>query len=401
MKTFIFFFLFPTILFAVTPDEIRRLALERSSLIPAQEMEARALRSEAELRGKWQNPQLMGQFGTLKSGSVSGSTTEVSLTQAVPLSDKFSLRKEVAQLAASQQSIQSEYFKNWVGHQAILSAWRVQVGHELLKHGIERNQRLKLVKSYMETRPRVSVRHRVELSLISNVLLQLGREQDLKEQSLSLALADLEFWTGKKFAASEINFPIPDPSKLTETAAGKTENSPDIKRVELEMKIAARDKELAQKERRPDIFLGGGYRVENVVPMNHFSYAIVGLNIPLWDTGSSRLETARARLMKSEKMLEETQRETDLKIKKQVIAANFNLSQVKRFPQALIRKTEHTIREGEQGFKQGVLDVNTFIQAETQSHEVIDQVWLVWISYLETLSDLALTQGQDLIWEKL
>lgn len=400
MKMFIFLFLLSPFSFAVTPDEIRSLAIERSSLIPAQEMEARALRSESELRGKWQNPQLMGQVGSLKSGNITGSTVEVSITQPVPLSDKFSLRREAAQLAATHQEVQSEYFKNWVGHQAVLSAWRVQVYNELLKHGKERNKRLKLVKSYMETRPRVSIRHRVELSLISSILLQLGREQDHKEHNLTLALADLEFWTGKKFSPDEMKFPIPDPEVLTEIHDGSIEKNPELRKAKLEAQIASVDKELAHKERRPDLFLGGGYRVESVVPVNHFSYGIVGLNIPIWDTGSSRVETANARLMKSEKMLEEGKRQAELKLRKQIQEVNFSLGQVKRFPGSLIHKTENIIAEAEHGFKQGILDVNTFIQSETQSHELIDQVWMVWITYLENLSDLALMQGQNLKWEK-
>ncbi len=147
MKTFILALLISINIFAVTPEEIKTLAVERSAIIPVQELELRALRSESDIKGKWQNPQLMGQIGSLRSGNVSGSTLEVSITQPIPLSDKFSLRKEAAELAASHQEIQSEFFKNWVGQQAVLSAWRVQVYHELLKHGKGRNKRLNLVKS--------------------------------------------------------------------------------------------------------------------------------------------------------------------------------------------------------------------------------------------------------------
>ena len=62
---------------------------------------------------------------------------------------------------------------------------------------------------------------------------------------------------------------------------------------------------------------------------------------------------------------------------------------------------ENSIAEAERGFKQGVLDVNTFLQAETQSHEVIDQIFFSWMDYMETLSGLALMNGDELSSEKL
>ncbi len=173
---------------------------------------------------------------------------------------------------------------------------------------------------------------------------------------------------------------------------------PELRKIKLETQIASVDKEIARKERRPDLFLGGGYRIENVEPVNHFSYGIVGLNIPIWDSGSSRLESANARLMKSEKLLDEGRRQAELKLQKQIHEVNYSLSQVKRFPGSIIKRTELSISEAEQGFKQGVLDVNTFIQSETQSHELIDQSWYAWMNYLENLSDLALLQGHQLTW---
>lgn len=401
MKIFFYLIFVSSLAQAITFTEIRKLAIERSPLLSAEELELHALRSEAQQKGKWQNPQLLGQFGSLKSGSMTGATVEVSVTQPVPLSDKFSLRKEIAEVAASQKRVHSEFYKEWVAHQAVLSAWKVRVTSELFKHGQERTKRLGLVKSYLETRPRVSIRQRVELNLISSLLLQLSRDQDAKAHELKLAESDLEFWLGKKIPPAELNFSLPDTERIVSPAEASIENDPELKQAALEAKVSRIDRELARKEQRPDLYLGAGYRVENVTPVNHFSYGIVGLNIPIWDSGSSRSESAGARARRSEKVLEETRRQTSLKHRKQVEEAKFYLSQVKRFPHSLVVRNERSISEAEKGFKQGVLDVNTFLQAETQSHEVIDQVWVSWMNYVESLSQLALMQGKELNWEKM
>lgn len=400
MKTILFFtFLICSNLFAMDITDIQRMAVERSSALSAYEMEARALNSETGLRGRWVNPQIMGQFGSLKSGQIRGSTSEVSFTQPIPLSDKFSLRKEIAQVATRNQEVQNKFFKNWVSHQAVLSAWRVYIAHELLNHGKERAKRLGLVKKYLETRPRASIKQRVELSLIASILVQLEKMQDQKQQDLNIALSDFEFWTGKKTDYSELPVRIPDQYQYFSHFEIDTTQDPDLAKAQNQTKLAVLDSELAVKERRPDLFVGGGYRIENVSPVNHFSYGIVGLNIPIWDTGSYRLEAAHAREQRDHKNLEDAERKSVLKQRNQIDMVKYSIEQLKRFPKKFVQQNEATIHEAEKGFRQGVLDVNTFLQAETQCHEVIDQVFLAWMTYLDNLSSLQLMRGESLAWE--
>ncbi|MFL5784092.1 MAG: TolC family protein [Bacteriovoracaceae bacterium] len=397
LSLFLIFFCFTAE--AVSLDEIRTLAIDRSPLLSAQEFETRAVRSDVSWKGKWGNPQLMTQWGTLKTGSAKpGVTAELSLTQPVPLSDKYSLRRELAEVAVKQQEANTIYYKNWVAHQAVLSAWRVFATRELYRHGEERTKRLRLVKSYVETRPRVSIKHRVELSLIEATLLELSKDLDLKAHELRVAMSDLEFWTGKKLTAEELRLSIPDFQLLTIPSSVDINKDPELHRADLTKKMASLDKEIARKERRPDLFLGGGYRVESVVPQNHFMYGIVGLNIPIWDTGFGRAQAAGARLRRDEKNYEETKRRVELKQNKQLELVNYQLEQVKRFPPKTVHKNERAIHEAEAGFKQGVLDVNTFLLMETQSHEVIDHVFISWVEYLNAVSELALMKGEDLKW---
>ena len=112
---------------SLTLTEISDLALENSQFLKAREMEQRALLFDAEVRSKWLNPQLIGQIGGLRSGEMSGATVEVSLLQAIPLSNKLSLKRELALEAAKSQKLRTTAFTNWVVHQALLAAWRVYV----------------------------------------------------------------------------------------------------------------------------------------------------------------------------------------------------------------------------------------------------------------------------------
>lgn len=386
--------------FALSFDELRSLARENSAHLKAQDLERYALESDRNLRGKWQNPQLMGQFGTLKSGDSRGSTVEISLVQAVPISDKFSLRREIAELALKNQETQKGFFENWVEHQAILSAWRMIIAQELLNHGIERARRLDLVLQYIKTHPRVSVKQRVEFSLISTLVIQLKKMQEQKRFDLLAAQKDLEFWVGKTFNAQDFNGKIPNEEELLTPNELKIISDIEYRVAQNQFEISKVDADLAKKERRPDLFLGGGYRVENVAPANHFAYGILGINIPLWDTGSSRVESARARERRDEKLFEETQKRVQIKHEKQKQLVLLKREEMKLLPFNMIVKEEKVIHEAELGFKKGLIDVNMFLQTETQTHDVIDQVYLTWMGYLDHLSTFQLMRGENFKWNQ-
>lgn len=399
MKILILALLFSPLSYAISVQELSQLALEHSSNLKAQELEAHALEYEANVQGKWKNPQLMSQLGTFKSGSVEASTVELSLTQSVPLSDKYSLRKELALVASQQQKKQSEFFKNWVSHQVIIAAWRVYLTHELFSHGKARTSRFNLIKRYLDTRPKLTIKQKVEHSLISSQLLQMEKSQEQKSFDYETARKELAFWLGRDLSIDELPFKsIPT---LEQFPSFKVDLSKDTEFLEAagHLKMSQLDRELASKERRPDLYLGGGYRVENISPKNHFTYAIVGLDIPLWDTGSNRLEMAKIREKKNQRNYEETEKRLLLKQQKQIEAFEHSVKLVKKFPQKLIGLNEKMISEAELGFKQGLIDVNTFVQAETQSHEIIDQVFISWMTYIDNLSSLQLVQGENFNWE--
>jgi Outer membrane efflux protein len=402
MSFIIYLLLAATISFsswALTLSDVRDLAVQNSSALKSKELESMALGSEKNLRGKWQNPQLMGQVGSLKSAGQVGSTIEFSLVQAVPLSDKFGLRRELAELALQSYEKEKKYFTQWVEHEALLASWRLLVARELYSHGIERAERIKLIQKYLLTHPRVSIRQKVEQSIIGSLVLQLQKMQDQKKHDLFQAEKELSYWIGREIKADEIAFQFPDEKKVFIPVEDKTIEDIELILAKNQLDISKIDAEIAKKERRPDLFIGAGYRVENVIPQNQFSYGIIGLNIPIWDTGALRGEATRARVKRDEKILEESQKKVSLKHQKQLEMVHYFLSQVRRFPNRLLSEQEKSIQQAEIGFKQGLIDVNTFLLSETQTHDVIDQIYLSWMGYLENLSTLQLMRSEKFEWE--
>jgi len=315
------------------------------------------------------------------------------------LSDKFSLRREIILGQIKGQVLHQEWQRVLILHQSKLAVWRLYVNKALFDHGSERKKRIEVIRRYLQTRPRATVKQRVELSIIQSLLSQLEKMQDQKQTELDKAAEEVQFWIGKKLSPSELPATIPKSDKLIASYELNAEDTLNYKEAKVKLASSTLEKELAQKERRPDLFIGGGYRVENVAPKNHFSYGIIGINIPIWDSGASRLEASRAREMREQKMLSAVERNSALEINKAKSQLTYDLTQLKRFTEKSISDYEAIMKDAENGFKQGLLDVNTFLEAETQSHEYIDQVFLCWMNYLETLSSIQLLQGKEFNWE--
>lgn len=382
------------------PQEISQLAINYSSLVSASELSQRAIEYDAKVKKIWQNPQFMSQVGGLKTGTMSGATVEVTLTQPIPLNQKYSLRGDLATKLSEINELDVKNKKNWVSHQALLSAWRVKVFSALNKHISERKERMRLAKLYVSKRPQVTAKHVVEAQIINNQIRILENSLLMNVVEIETAQTELEYWTGVRIAPEELEFSFPNQSELITVIENKTGEDLETRLAKKNLEAATIDSNISKKEKLPDLIIGAGYRLEDMSPANHFTYGVVGITIPVWDTGENRVQAANARIKREEKILEEKQKAVGMKMTNYQNMINYFNKLFASFFFEDIHNQEKTLQVAENGFKQGVVDINTFLQTEVQTHEIIDQIYLNWMKYLETISQYNLTVGEELKWKR-
>lgn len=382
------------------PQEISQLAINYSSLVSASELSQRAIEYDAKVKKIWQNPQFMSQVGGLKTGTMSGTTVEVTLTQPIPLNQKYSLRGDLATKLSEINELDVKNKKNWVSHQALLSAWRVKVFSALNKHISERKERMRLAKLYVSKRPKVTAKHVVEAQIINNQIRILENSLLMNVVEIETAQTELEYWTGVRIAPEELEFSFPNQSELITVIENKTGEDLETRLARKNLEAATIDSNISKKEKLPDLIIGAGYRLEDMSPANHFTYGVVGITIPVWDTGENRVQAANARIKREEKILEEKQKAVGMKMTNYQNMINYFNKLFASFFFEDINNQEKTLLVAENGFKQGVVDINTFLQTEVQTHEIIDQIYLNWMKYLETISQYNLTVGEELKWKR-
>lgn len=382
------------------PQEISQLAINYSSLVSASELSQRAIEYDAKVKKIWQNPQFMSQVGGLKTGTMSGATVEVTLTQPIPLNQKYSLRGDLATKLSEINELDVKNKKNWVSHQALLSAWRVKVFSALNKHISERKERMRLAKLYVSKRPQVTAKHVVEAQIINNQIRILENSLLMNVVEIETAQTELEYWTGVRIAPEELDFSFPNQSELITVIENKTGEDLETRLAKKNLEAATIDSNISKKEKLPDLIIGAGYRLEDMSPANHFTYGVVGITIPVWDTGENRVQAANARIKREEKILEEKQKAVGMRMTNYQNMINYFNKLFASFFFEDIHNQEKTLQVAENGFKQGVVDINTFLQTEVQTHEIIDQIYLNWMKYLETISQYNLTVGEELKWKR-
>ena len=293
--------------YALTLDDVKRLSLEHALGIKAQELELSAKESEKNFAGKWSNPQLNVIVGSFNSGGSEAPVREFNLAQAIPLTNKFSVKKELAETERDEQKRHLEQLKVHVINQAILASWNFYVSYQLYSHGVERAKRISLIKKYLETRPRVSMKQQVDLSIISSSLIILEKEQDLKLHHFQNSQRELTYWLGKEINPQELEFTIPNQLELNFTPF-----NPDLMKeynlAKFSLHKSLLEKKIADKNRIPDISLGFGYREEQLYPSNRQPYIMAGINLPLWDSGQNAYRTSSHRAAAAEIKLQETKK---------------------------------------------------------------------------------------------
>src|SRR5690606_19262708 len=270
----------------------------------------------------------------------------------------------------------------------VLAGWKFFVSFNLYNYRKERSKRLTSIQKKFQKASQRASKKKIDSALLHALLAQLGQEEDEKKLEWQLAEKELQYWTGKKIELSELPTQIPEPAELVSEVEFEIQKHPEILEARSQMQVAALESELALKERRPNIFLGGGYRLERTAPDNHFYYGVVGIKLPIWDTGKHKLESARAREHRYQYLRTAAERRVQHELNKELAHLRYQVEQLKRYPFASVKTYEELIQEAEEGYRRGEVDLNSYLETQSRAHEFIDKVFLSWLVYLERLADL-------------
>ncbi|MGE3608407.1 MAG: TolC family protein [Bacteriovoracaceae bacterium] len=393
---YLIFFLIPLSGFAsnIPNQRLIELAMERTPLLQSFGHKIDASTSDLKQSRILANPILTIQSGSLYSGNQKGAVTDITLNQPFPWPGRRDARIKNSEYYLKLSQLDLEEAKLSMAHRVFNLCAEVAALEELEKHRAERKRRFSLIHKFLTTRPMASPRQTVERDLMESqikIIEKMMLEISVRKNS---AYKELSILTGEEVRKVEFNWTDIAPLRPYEYFQEQKISGPRIRKIDITKSISENQVEAARLEARPDILLGVNYRQEQVAPANHFYHAQISFVLPIIDHGQHTVQSARANLRKTEalKKVELNSVETELYQAYASLDAAYKSSQL--FPVSKLNEVEKNFDRAEVAFRKGQIDAMLFLQADTQIHEIIDQIFLSRLNYFAELSRMKMLIGK-------
>jgi outer membrane protein TolC len=386
----LFIYLFSSSLFAqvYSMEELVQKAQGYYPELAAKEFEIASSKALMKQAKKWGNPFLTYQGGEIRSDGQRGSVLDLTLSQPIPWPGKRRLRFKAQEEIFHLSEISQEEIKISFTHRVYLLGIQLAALQELQGHQLERKKRFQLIEKSLKIRPQISPRQKVDQNLINSQITLIEKSMlEILSQKESL-LRELSLLSNTNLQKIDFSWKKLPEMLNRDKVMTFLDESPRAKYWKGGEKLASIRVEEARIESRPDILLGVNYRREGIDPKNHFYHAQVSFVLPLLDQGQIAAESARAL---SFKLKAENSRE-----KHELMAAVYkNYAHLEAAQKALdlfkfneLSLMENQFKEAEDSFRKGLIDAISFLQVDSQVHELIDQVYFTRVEYLSAHSSL-------------
>ncbi len=398
---FVYFAIQPIVLAErYNPDQLINIALKNSALIESHKFEVKAGERFSEKVGLWDNPSL--EVGIDKKSDADGKTrlTRYGLSQTFYLPGTLSTKKRVAD-GDTEISNQNLIFEEQrVVNSVLKLLYEFKAAKEKLSHAQERVERFKTAESYLKSRIFAAPQKKAEASIVAAKLLVLMKDQFQVQAHKENIWAELNSYL-KMDSEPEIdlawykNGPQVGLDQLTEQTS---EKNPDIKfqNAKLNQSISALD--FAKIESWPSVALAASYsRGVGVSPERVYG---LGLAVPLPFFNANSAGRAGSEF----KVRSENARLTYVreKISKELRTAYLNLSLAKKtligLPVEKITELEKSVRETDEGFKRGQIDLLTYLEADNQHFESLSAILDAQLDVAKSISDLQSLTGNNRLY---
>lgn len=378
----------------LTVQDLLKSAKNYSPKIQAEGFQILASEASIKQARVFSNPIFTFQGGSLKSGTQTGSVSDLTLSQPLPWPGKRKARVETQEFLQKISELSKSQVELEVLHRSFILSSELAAIQELETHYHERKRRFSLIEQSLRSRPQASPKQKVDRDLIESQikLLEKGMIDFLaRKEALKWELRILSNTSFEEIIFPWENLPkaLPKDQYLESVADGLLEQ-----RLRLQEKVAQNRVKEARLEARPDILVGVNYRQENVAPINHFYHGQVSVVIPIVDYGQHSVQEARAQEMRVKASHQMERDNMKALLHHQYALYESRKKSLDVFPLKDLNRIESKFYDAEDSFRKGFIDALTFLQIDSQVHENIDQIYLSRVEYVSAISELNLLIGQ-------
>lgn len=386
---------------------IVKRAVESSAELRSLQALQDELDAEARYARLWRNPELEIEAGSreaagdgwLDSGGRAGSIG-IRIAQTLPMPGRLDAAESLARARQAIAALHLREQRLLLRVRAATLALALLSTEQLISRADDRVRRFGLISAYLRSRPFLSPAQRAEKAVVENRLRGLQKElADLRRE-------DAAIWARLNLYLNQNERPrlrfrwLPDrPPEFacSSLAAAVRERNPQLLMQNGALAAAEAELRVAELARFPELALSA--RIEQVgAPLRESYYGVgLSLQLPIFDRNQRGVAVAQARQRSATANLELRQREIDQLFAESCAALAAAAENIDRFAPRLLARTTANLREADNAFRTGRLDLLTYLELDAGAFETARQIYQAQTDYAHEYMHLHALAGEEVL----
>lgn len=362
------------------------LALQNNQLLSSQDARAAGERLAATQARVWPGLGLDFSAGRRRVADLSGSRYELSLAQPLPLTGKPGLRGRLLDLEADSWAVRRGASEVFVTLDVVRLAYEYAVNRRKAAFVEARQKRFDLIREYLSGRPFATPQRKAESHIVQNKLKILATDAIQSQAGFKASFEKLKVYIPLAPAAyPDIEVPWLSGAKSLEEKewlAKALEKEPNLRIQRLSVEGAELERSLAAKDGLPDPSVTASYDQATAGDTEKNIGLGLSLSLPSWNRNRSGIKSAEQRTLAAKRLLEFEERRLKAEFPRALVEYDAARQSAAKYPEAMLREVELQLKEAEEGFRKGQLDLLTFLELDNSAAEAFGRV-------LDAQADLA------------
>ena len=362
------------------------LAIENNPRLGSQDARVEELRLAARQARAWSGLSLDFAAGRKREAGLSGARYDLALAQPLPLTGKPRLRGSLLDLESESWRVRRSASELSVTLDVVQLAYEYAANRKKAAFVENRQKRFDLIREYLSGRAFPTPQGKAESRIVQNRLNLLASEAIQSQAAFKTSFEKLKVFVPLAPGQyPEVEVPWLSGAKSLDEmqwSAGALDNNPGLRVQALALKSAELEKTLARREGLPDPSLAASYEQAKAGDTEKNYGLGLGLAFPSWNRNRSGIKSAEQRRLAEERLLAFEEQKLKADFARALVGYEAARQQVLKYPRTILPDLEAQLREAEEGFRKGQVDLLTFLELDGSAAETFVRV-------LDAQSDLA------------
>lgn len=383
-----------------TLTQLVGLALKSTQLLPAQDARVEEKRLSAAQARVWSGPSAGFLAGRTRQTETSGSRFELSLAQPIPFTGIPGLRGGLLDLDSESGRVSREAAEVFVTLTVAQGAYEYAANRRKAAFAESRRKRFELIQSYLAGRVFPTPQRKAESRIVSNRVKNLVAEAIQSAAGYKASLEKLKAYVpldSGRYPEVEVpwltgNRSLDEKEWLDRAIA----DNPELRVQRLAVKGAGLEKTLASREGLPDTALVASYE-KGQADIIGTDYGLgVSLAFPSWNRNRSGVKSAEQKRLAEERQLGYAEQKLKAELPRALVEYEAARQTVLKYPPEMLAELESQLKEADDGFRKGQVDLLTFLEADASASETFARALDAQVQLAEKAAELlALTADRD------